>query len=265
MAASNYVYLLTDPRRGNEVFYIGRGVGDRASQHVKDAHKWERDGRQETANPNKLSRILDIETEGFGVGIEILRRDLSVAQAKIVESAAIDLVGLDVLENEVGGHDAQRSSWATHNALAASGIKALDSNIAAIVVGVSGLHGGATALDGFLGADQNDVLANAEKFWKVGPEKRRELTSRCGEELVVLVALQEKTSLVLGIWEVTGLTPEDDKWRFTTADSTSKAIEQLRQRHLLHRIANPANPGQKFTQQVGVRYLNWDTALPVAA
>ena len=53
--------------------------------------------------------------------------------------------------------------------------------------------------------------------------------------------------------------------RWCRCDSTSKAIEQLRQRHLLHRIANPANPGQKFTQQVGVRYLNWDTALPVAA
>ena len=92
-----YVYSLTDPRT-DEVFYIGKGTGNRVFEHAAAAI----DSVQES---DKLSEIREIQEAGSNVRHEILRHGMSEDQAFEVEAALIDHVGLSELANLVSGHD----------------------------------------------------------------------------------------------------------------------------------------------------------------
>src|SRR4051794_17495195 len=95
-----YVYLLIDPR-DNAVFYIGKGAGNRCFAHLDEARKTSADAVGDYA---KLARIRDIESAGYVVRIDLLRHGLNDAEALLVESSAIDLLGLPGLTNRVVGH-----------------------------------------------------------------------------------------------------------------------------------------------------------------
>ena len=64
----HYVYYLEEPRNG-EVFYVGKGVGNRVFDHVACAI--ESDGETE-----KLQKIRDIKADGNTVKHHILRHGL---------------------------------------------------------------------------------------------------------------------------------------------------------------------------------------------
>jgi hypothetical protein len=92
-----YVYVLKDPKNGN-IFYIGKGNGDRIFKHIL--------GDLTTPNvSDKLNLIREIGADK--VQHYILRHGLSEEQSFEIESACIDLLGLDNLTNAVKGHD----SW----------------------------------------------------------------------------------------------------------------------------------------------------------
>lgn len=88
----SYVYLYTDPRNG-EVFYIGKGVGNRLFSHLDDK-----------SDTEKVARIADIQRSGTQPQIDILRYGLTDSEASLVEAAAIDLIGLSKLTNRISGH-----------------------------------------------------------------------------------------------------------------------------------------------------------------
>lgn len=92
-----YVYLLSDPRTG-EIFYVGKGVGNRVFAHAADAIEGSRDS-------DKLGRIRDIHAAGHRVRHELLRFGLTERTAFEVEAAAIELLGLTELANVVSGHN----------------------------------------------------------------------------------------------------------------------------------------------------------------
>ena len=99
-----YVYLLIDPRDG-EVFYVGKGTGDRCFQHLKQAHHTKANA---TAEFGRLDRIRGIEAAGYETRIEVLRHGLDAETAYAVEAAAIDLLNLADLTNLVTGtHSAE--------------------------------------------------------------------------------------------------------------------------------------------------------------
>lgn len=54
-----YVYLLIDPRN-NEVFYVGKGIHERAKQHQQEAQRTDKE-------TDKLNRIKEILDEGYEV------------------------------------------------------------------------------------------------------------------------------------------------------------------------------------------------------
>lgn len=87
-----YVYAYVDPR-DETVFYIGKGVGTRATDHLV--------GESET---EKVEAIKNIRADGFEPRIDIvayqLRDDL---EASRVEATLIELIGLDRLTNIVRG------------------------------------------------------------------------------------------------------------------------------------------------------------------
>ena len=89
----HYVYLYIHPET-DEVFYVGKGTGNRALAH---------------ANGNGMAPhnaiIRDLQTRGLQPRIELLIHGLETDQeAFAVEMAAIDLLGLASLSNSVKGH-----------------------------------------------------------------------------------------------------------------------------------------------------------------
>lgn len=92
----SYVYLLRDPRNG-EIFYVGKGVGNRVNAHVSDA-------LVSATVTDKLDRIREIHADGLEVDHELLRFGMNESEAFEVESAAIQLLGLEELTNAVSGH-----------------------------------------------------------------------------------------------------------------------------------------------------------------
>lgn len=91
-----YVYFLQDPTNG-EVFYVGKGKGNRVFQHLECAI--ETDGSTE-----KLDRIRTIISSGKEVRHYILRHGLSEEDSFEIEAAMVDFLGLSKLSNIMGGH-----------------------------------------------------------------------------------------------------------------------------------------------------------------
>ncbi len=92
-----YVYLLIDPETG-QVFYVGKGTGNRVFQHVAAALA--------TATlSDKLDKIRAIHDHGWQVHYRIHRHGLTEKEAFEIEAALIDWFTLDKLTNAVGGID----------------------------------------------------------------------------------------------------------------------------------------------------------------
>lgn len=104
-----YVYIYIDPRE-EQVFYVGKGRGNRAFAHLDDP------------GPSaKASRIAEIRKEGHLPRIEILVHGLSDEETALkIEAAVIDLIGPDKLTNEVRGYHSR-----THGRMKLPQIQAL--------------------------------------------------------------------------------------------------------------------------------------------
>jgi len=89
-----YVYLLSDPLTG-EIFYVGKGKGDRVFQHFKD--------KEDSAKTRKIKSLMD---KGLDPKIEILvhgiEDDFTI---KKIEAAIIDLLDKSNLTNRVQGYE----------------------------------------------------------------------------------------------------------------------------------------------------------------
>jgi len=92
----SYVYFLQDPRT-DDVFYVGKGVGNRVFDHLNCAI--ETDGETE-----KLEIIREIVASGHNVKHFILRHGLTEQIAFEIEASLIDFVGMKNLSNIQGGH-----------------------------------------------------------------------------------------------------------------------------------------------------------------
>lgn len=88
-----YVYLLKDPRNW-EIFYVGKGRGNRVFQHVQDA-------LEDNKNTDKLDRIRDIINVWLEVDYQLLRHWITEDVAFEVESAFIDYLWIENLTNLV--------------------------------------------------------------------------------------------------------------------------------------------------------------------
>lgn len=91
-----YVYLLKNPQT-QQVFYVGKGKGNRIFNHVQDA-------LESSTISDKLDEIRRIQAKGQKVQHLILRHGLTEKEAFEVEAALIDFMGLQNLSNIVSGH-----------------------------------------------------------------------------------------------------------------------------------------------------------------
>ena len=92
-ALGYYVYVYSDPDT-KKPFYVGKGKGNRAFQHLDDQ-----------SENDKVRKIAEIKARGKEPLIEILVHGLDEETALKVEAAAIDLIGIDHLTNQQRGHD----------------------------------------------------------------------------------------------------------------------------------------------------------------
>jgi hypothetical protein len=95
-----YVYRLIDPRNG-ETFYVGKGVGDRVFDHIRESKSI-----PDEDPSNKLRRIREIRLAGFDVAHVIHRHGMDSKTAFEVESALMDAYpGLTNIAGGAGGAD----------------------------------------------------------------------------------------------------------------------------------------------------------------
>lgn len=97
-----YVYALTDPRKDNQPFYIGKGKGKRATQHFYKCNLKERNFKNAT-----IKAILNL---GLKPGIDYLFEKLSEETAFSKEIELIKLygrrdLGTGILANLTNGGD----------------------------------------------------------------------------------------------------------------------------------------------------------------
>ena len=101
-----YVYLLKDPIN-DEIFYVGKGTGNRIFSHLNFA----------LANPDrsdKLNKIRAIRRRGEEVEHIILRHGLSENEALEVEAAILDFVDfleIEGLTNLVKGRESEERGY----------------------------------------------------------------------------------------------------------------------------------------------------------
>lgn len=87
-----YVYIYSDPDTG-EIFYVGKGIGNRVFSHLSDT--------ADTAKSRIIKRMLE---NGQEPKIEILIHGLDDEHTALkVEAAIIDLLGKEKLTNKVRG------------------------------------------------------------------------------------------------------------------------------------------------------------------
>ena len=100
-----YVYALIDPR-SNDVFYIGKGIGNRVFSHEAES------GKSSESEKEKIRRIQDIESNGFSVKRIMVNWGLSEQEAFAAEASLINLFNIvsdNRLTNIVAGHHVHES------------------------------------------------------------------------------------------------------------------------------------------------------------
>ena len=93
-ALKYYVYLFSNPITG-EIFYVGKGKGDRVFYHLEDTNENE-----------KVKKIKEIRSQGREPKIEFLVHGVEdEVTIKKIEAAIIDLIGKNKLTNKIGGYE----------------------------------------------------------------------------------------------------------------------------------------------------------------
>jgi hypothetical protein len=158
-----YVYLLIDPLRA-DVFYVGKGIENRCFAHVVEARRTEAESIGDYA---KLDRIRAIEKAGAQVRIDILRHGLNEREAFLVESAAIDLMGLPSLTNRVVGYEAaELGRMSVGNVNALYGAKPVEIAVQhrVVLIRINRLFD--------RGMSDAQLYEATRQWWRIGPRRR---------------------------------------------------------------------------------------------
>jgi hypothetical protein len=151
-----YVYFLKDPRNG-QVFYVGKGRGNRIFNHVECALETE-------YSTDKIDLIKDITENGYSVAHFILRHGLDENVAFEVEAALIDFVGLSNLSNLQGGHySSDYSIKSTNEIIAMYSSQELDTDLPVLLININRLY--------HRDMTDNELYDATRKAWVIGSRR----------------------------------------------------------------------------------------------
>ena len=159
-----YVYALRDPNREDEIFYVGKGKGDRVFSHARAAQRLLEDV------PNaKLNRIREIQASGTEVRIEILRHGLSEREAFEVEAVLIEMLRLDdLLLNLVAGQGKARGRMSIPDVLAmytAQKAPRFPASLSAVLLRIPVLW--------YPSMPEDELYKATRGWWVIGPRRQR--------------------------------------------------------------------------------------------
>jgi hypothetical protein len=230
-----YVYLYVDPR-DNRVFYVGKGKGARALAHLDDQ-----------AKEGVRAVIAELESAGMIPRIEILAHGLLDAEVAFrVESAAIDLLGIENLGNAVRGHHSSKGRMSLEEVVALYTRKPARIQEPAILIRISRLYRyGMTAVELY------DATRSA---WKVGARRGLVELAFAVHEGVVREVYRVEDWLPAGStfnsrFDGRG-SPRADRWEFVGV----VAADEVRKRYINRYV------GDMFPQgaQNPIAYVNID-------
>ena len=248
LALGYYVYALRDPRNG-EVFYVGKGKGERILKHVTES------GKNPTSEKTKLKRIKDIESEGLEVEHLFLRSGLKTEDiAFAVEQAVIDVFlanratsnGVSKLTNLVAGHEHHELGLASLETVLGRHGKAKTPSIKQPILVLK--------LNRLWEPDMNpkELLKVSQGVWKVGKEIREKAQ----------IALVISHGIIRGVyeidpdsWEPAASSKDKGKWVFTgriLSDPKFTSLigtdmgQQVRNQVSFQKFLDGFNPTNKF-------------------
>lgn len=151
----HYVYRLVDPKT-NVTFYVGKGIGNRAYQHIEEARAG--------GSGDKCERIREIIGASHAPVVIVHRHGMDAATAIEVEAALIEAYRLTELVNVVSGHGIERGA-----------------ELASELEGVFGLPAEITTSAILLKIDQQwepglsaaQIYARTRRYWNANPETRQ--------------------------------------------------------------------------------------------
>jgi hypothetical protein len=184
-----YVYILKDPRT-SKIFYVGKGKESRIFQHVSGA----------LSSPeisDKLNLIREIQKEGFEVDHYVLRHGLTEELSFEIESACIDLLGLDSITNAVKGQD----SWERGLKTVDEVVQYYDANVITIteptiIININKLYKHIKT--------PQDLYNTTRSAWKVAAHRRNS----------VEYAVAGYRGLVREVYKIDNWTKKGDRWEF---------------------------------------------------
>lgn len=208
-----YVYILKDPRNEN-VFYVGKGKGNRIFQHVQCALE------NETEN-DKYNLIREILNSGKEVEHFILRHGLEEKLAFEIESTVIDLLGIENLTNSVKGHDTWERGLKTVDEVSQHyDAKAVTFEEPCIIININRLY--------TRGISAQKLYDSTRASWIVGTKRDR-----------AKYAIASYRGLVREIFEIEGWQPNGDRWEFIG----KLAEDKIREKYLNQSLENYIKKG----------------------
>ena len=211
----NYVYVLKDPRN-SKIFYIGKGVGNRVFKHFF--------GALETFyESDKMNLIREIISENLEVEHYILRHGLTKEQAFEIESACIDLLGLENLTNSVKGHDSwERGLKTVNEVLQHYDVKTITIIEPSIIININKLY------KRFM--NDVDLYNSTKQSWVLGIKKK---------DAKFIIASYR--GLVREVYEIENWYQVDRRWGF----NGKIANIEIREKYLNNSLENYIKKGNK--------------------
>lgn len=219
-----YVYILKDPRNAT-TFYVGKGLGNRVFHHVSGALTSPLIG-------DKLNLIREIHISGSQVEHYILRHGLTHEQALEIESACIDLLGLENLTNSVKGHNTwERGLRSIDEVVQYYDASTVTITEPAIIININRLY------KRFMNAE--DLYNATRSAWKVAWH-RRDNTK---------YAVASYRGLVREVYEIDGwnINSYGDRWEFTGKIANAEVRNKYLNQSLINYIKKGSQNPIKYT------------------
>jgi hypothetical protein len=200
-----------------KTFYVGKGTGNRIFQHLDCAVS-------DSITSDKLSLIREILRAGLEVEHYILRHGLSEEQALEIESACIDLLGLDSLTNQAKGHNFWERGLKTVDEITQQ-YDAIAITIAepAIIININRLY------KRFM--TDHELYEATRSSWVIGAERRKTLK----------YAFASYRGLVREVYEIENWNKIENRWEFTGRIANS----QIREKYINQSLVNYIQKGNR--------------------